>query len=42
MASACHDASRRRWGMGARPLLAGPDVRLTILAGLQPGFARAP
>lgn len=33
---------RAEWGMGARPLLAGPTVRLRVTAVLPPGFAVAP
>ena len=29
---------RGDWGMGARPMLAGPEVRLTLTAGLPAGF----
>ena len=36
--SASGTVHRADWGMGARPLLAGPDVRLTFTAGLPPGF----
>ena len=28
---------RAEWGMGARPLLAGPEVRITVTAGLPAG-----
>ncbi len=31
---------RADWGMGARPLLAGPEVRISLTAGLPPGFGR--
>jgi polyisoprenoid-binding protein YceI len=33
---------RADWGMGARPLLAGPEVRISMTAGLPPNFRRAP
>lgn len=29
---------RAEWGMGARPLMAGPEVRITVTAGLPPDF----
>ncbi len=29
---------RTEWGMGARPLLAGPTVRISIVAGLPAGY----
>lgn len=29
---------RADWGMGARPLLAGPEVRVSVKAGIPPGF----
>jgi len=29
---------RAEWGMGARPLLAGPEVRLQVTVALPPGF----
>ena len=29
---------RADWGMGARPLMAGPEVRISMTAGMPPGF----
>ena len=29
---------RAEWGMGARPLMAGPEVRISMTAGMPPGF----
>jgi polyisoprenoid-binding protein YceI len=29
---------RAEWGMGARPMLAGPEVRISMIAGIPPGF----
>ena len=33
---------RADWGMGARPLLAGPEVRLRVTAALPEGFPARP
>ena len=29
---------RAEWGMGARPFMAGPEVRISMTAGMPPGF----
>lgn len=33
---------RAEWGMGAKPMLAGPEVQISITAGLPAGFRTAP
>jgi len=33
---------RADWGMGAHPMLAGPEVRLQIVAAIPPGFPNRP
>lgn len=33
---------RAEWGMGARPMMAGPEVRLRVTAALPPGFPNRP
>lgn len=33
---------RAEWGMGARPLLAGPEVRLQVTVAVPPGFPARP